>query len=154
MQVNYKRAGVWVLQYGKMVAATPDADGKVTQKTVFQGGKIVIVPGLNKIDDAIWEQIHNNPQQPDVENAIADGTLVIIEQPGKKSGKKNNQDDDITSLEAFGQKEAIDIVGGQMDADMLSSWKRLEKRPMVKKAINEQLEKVKEADKIMAGGGE
>jgi hypothetical protein len=150
MQVNYKKAGVWVMQYGKMVDSTPDADGKVTQKQVFQGGTLTIVPGINKIDNDIWKQIEGNPHYPDVAAAIADGTLVVIEQPG---GKKKDQDDEITSLSAFSQAEAIDLAGGQMDADVLANWKRSEKRPMVLKAINAQYKKVKEADDILAGKG-
>jgi hypothetical protein len=145
MIVNYNKAGVWIIQHGKMVNAPMDAEGKQTQQKVFSGQGIKLIPGLNTIKDEVWADIS---KYPDVAQAIEDGDLEIIENKSEASGKKGAPaaSDTIESLEKYDQKKAISIIGGQMEADILVSWKRKEKRPMVLKAIKDQLAKVKAAD--------
>jgi hypothetical protein len=146
MIVNYKRAGVWLIQYGKMVDAPKDMEGKSIQEQVFQGGNVKILPGLNTLTDKQWSQIKDHPK---VAAAVESGLLEIIEGPAAKGQKPK---DEIESLAKYDQNTAISAVGGQMDASVLASWRKGEKRPMVLKAIKDQLEAVKKADEAFNQG--
>lgn len=161
MIVNFKRAGVWIVQYGKMVEAKKDKEGKSTQETVFTGQGIKIGPGLNTIKDEIWNVIS---KYPDVKKKIDSGVLEVIEQPasGKKAPAPADEDGgssspaasmgaEIESLVKYDQKKAISIVQGIMEAKQLEALRPKEKRAMVLKAIKEQLAKVSKADAAFEG---
>lgn len=160
MIVNFKKAGVWIIQYGKMVESAKDKDGKSIQETQFTGQGIKIGPGLNTIKDDVWRTIS---QYPDVKKKIESGLLEVIEQPAsaKQPAAKTDASSqsepaavmgaEIASLEKYDQKKAISVVQGMMDAQTLKGWKLKDKRPMVLKAIKEQLEKVSKADEAFEG---
>jgi len=150
MIVNYKHAGAWVIQYGKMVGAPKDAEGKSIQEKVFQGGTVLIKPGTNSIIDKNWLMIKDNP---DVVSRLKSGELQIIEDVSKSGAIKSDSGNDrIESLEKYDQKIAVDIVDGTMDSESLTRWKKKEKRPAVLKAIKDQSEKIKNADEAFGKG--
>jgi hypothetical protein len=145
MIVNYNRAGVWIIQYGKMVDAPKDADGKSIQEKVFVGEGIKLVPGLNTIRDAVWADIS---KYPDVAEALENGLLSIVEDKAPANAKKKEapENETIEDLSKYDVKKAVSVVDGQMEKEVLVQWRKKEKRPTVLKAIKDQIEKVAQAD--------
>lgn len=143
MIVNFKRANVWIIQHGKMIDAPKDAEGKQIQKQIFQGQAVKIIPGLNTVEDPIWNDIK---EYPDVKAALSSGDLEIVEDSKPAGSKSKGNDNGIVSLAGMDVKKAISVVEGQMEKDALAAWKKGEKRPQVLKAIKDQLAKIEQAE--------
>lgn len=94
-----------------------------------------ILPGVQHIDDEVWETM--KAKVPDVKERLESGQLVEVKD--EKAAKGKTESGLPKTLDKFSATDAIELVGGIMDKDILNSWGKAEKRATVKDAIKAQL---------------
>lgn len=90
--------------------------------------EIVLMPGANEVEDSMWGKMEKHPT---IKSFIDEGILVVV-----ASDKKHQ------NLSSLSPKEALDLVKSSSSKEILSKFLKDEKRPAVKKAIEEQLSKI------------
>ena len=108
---------------------------------------LVIMPKINFIQEADWELIKNNPIIPALfePNELDDFKAAMEWVPG------NGPDDNVPAgnkvssvLEKLKGNEVLKTIYDTLDVGVLSGWLDNEKRPEVIKALNTQIQKLRE----------
>jgi hypothetical protein len=127
MLVHWKESRVWTVAW-----KGPHDD---VQMGKHYASKQTILPGVQEIDDEVWEKMK---QVPDVQARIEAGRLVEVK-TGAKNAKDETEHGLPKSLAKFSVPDATELVSGVMDVDVLKAWSKSEKRTTVKDAIRDQL---------------
>jgi len=98
---------------------------------------VVLMPGVNTVDDADWENIKDHPK---IVKRLEDNTLVI--ELAASSTKAGESTDDKEILRKLNIKKAIPLVKKTYDILLLQSWLQVEDRPGVFSEIEKQIEMV------------
>jgi hypothetical protein len=106
---------------------------------------IVCTPGVNKIEDEVWERVSKNPEM--IKLLESDRVVVVrASDPDQKAAEKKGE-----AVELFGLSlnDAMRVVGQTLNFELLEQWAESETRPKVKRAIEKQLDKltIKKSDK-------
>jgi hypothetical protein len=119
--VHFKKTGIWSIAIG---------DSQFVN----------LIPGVNEIIEPEWNKLK---EIKEVQEKIDEGVLVIVSEP--KPGKKTEQGlpKELTPMIAG---DAIDLVSGIVDLDVLKAWEKKEKRNTVIKAIKDQIKTVKDLE--------
>lgn len=105
---------------------------------------LVLLPGANAVDPDYWDLVK------DLE------TVKILTRKKTRGGfEVGDPRIDVSNLGSIGSEdEAKDLVDETVDVDLLKAWRRTEKRPILVKAIEEQLEKIDPHKDAGQGDGE
>lgn len=91
---------------------------------------IVLMPGANMVPESIVKNMQGHPV---IKAMVEEGTLEFPEGISEEKG-----------ISELSQAEAVDLAVSTVDVELLSNWKKTEKRKPVLKAIDEQLKKLAE----------
>jgi hypothetical protein len=125
--IHWKEARIW----GVAWAGKNDSikDGK------HLADSYNIMPGVQHIEDDVWETM--KALVPDVQDRLDSGQLIEVKDD-TKGGKPNAEHGLPRTLAKFSAADAIELIGGVMDRDVLKAWHKTERRPAVKDAIKKQ----------------
>lgn len=104
-------------------------------------GRVSVDPGINTIDDEIWESIKNDRF---VRFALDNGTLVVLDEPAKKTRQKKPEKPKKdapappppSDLTGYNVDKARDIIAKEEDLDTLQAWRDADNRVTVLRAID------------------
>jgi hypothetical protein len=97
------------------------------------GGTINLTPGVNQVDDKLWEAAVANPGAV-LKHLFKQKLLEVLDAPkGAKAEQAKEPEAD----------EAIALIADTLDRDTLEAWRRGESRKTVLAALDEQLELTK-----------
>jgi hypothetical protein len=137
MLIHWKEARVWIV-------GLPGLHDEKTGNT--SGDTVILIPGVHPISDEDWARIK---EVPDVKARIEDKTLEALEPEKTTKGaaaKDTTEGGYPKTLDSFKPADAVEFVGGVMELDVLKSWAKIEKRPVVAKQIKAQIETLEEKD--------
>lgn len=134
-QVHWKEARVWTVSWPGAHDSVPD--GKHVPDVLR------ILPGVHEYDDAVWAKAK---KVQDVKERLESGQLKEIS-GARPAGKDATIEQGLPkTLGKFSVQDAVELVGGVMEMDMLKAWLKVEKRTTVKDAIIKQLKALKPED--------
>lgn len=93
---------------------------------------ITLLPGANAVDPDYWDLVKD-----------IDTIKILCRKKTRGGLEVGDSRIDVSNLGSIGDEdEAKELVDETVDADLLRTWKRTEKRPALVKALEEQLEKI------------
>lgn len=125
--LHWKEARIWSVNWAG------EHDNKAEGKHFAES--CMIYPGVHPIDDNVWEKAK---KVQDVKERLESGQLVVVDTAAPTGKGTVNEQGLPKSLTRFSAADAIELVGGVMDRDVLKAWHKIEKRPAVKDAIKKQ----------------
>lgn len=112
---------------------------------------IVLTPGVNKLDDDVWHRA----MKKDAENSElvrllkrgSKGGLEVVdavkdEKAAKDTAKNAETKQESVDLTGFGAKDAAAIVKQTLNKELLEQWAESDNRPLVRRAVEQQLKKL------------
>lgn len=103
-----------------------------------------LVPGVQTVQLDEWKKIKEHPR---VKQALEDKTLRVEEAVQKAGEDPKPLADMPKTLKGMAETKAVPFITGIMDEELLKKWQTSETRDRVKKAIKEQIAKLKAAIK-------
>lgn len=111
-------------------------------KAILAGKRIRFMPGVNDVKDEDWAKLKQDPEF----QAFLDGPEKVMEEMTPdllvEKGKAKPAADD---LSGFTEKKAKTLVEATVDRDLLKAWLDKETRSPVKRALEEQIQKLEKA---------
>jgi hypothetical protein len=107
--------------------------------------KVRLRPGTNDVKPELWEEVRKYTA---IVAMLDSGDLV---EPAQKTPAAAPQ---VTSLEAFNEREAIRLVKETVDPDLLELWAAGEKRKKVAAALEAQAKAIDPKVKVTGEGDE
>jgi hypothetical protein len=107
--------------------------------------KVRLHPGTNDVKPELWAKVR---EYKAIEAMLDSGELV---EPAQKTPAAAPQ---VTSLEAFNEREAIRLVKETVDPDLLELWAAGEKRKKVAAALEAQAKAIDPKVKVTGEGDE
>lgn len=104
---------------------TTHPDGRVIQ------GRLVLKPGVNEVDPAVWEKVREHPA---LRKRINQGLIEVLSQGDESTHG--------AELRALRPNEARRLVRETIDVDVLTKWHEVEDRDNVLEQIEKQMAKV------------
>lgn len=105
---------------------------------------LVLLPGANAVDPDYWDLVKE-----------LDSIKALCKKKTRGGFEVGDPRVDVSNLSSFeDEDEAKALIDETVDVDLLKSWKRSEKRQVLAKAIEEQLEKINPRNDEGAGEGE
>lgn len=115
-------------------------------QNVYKGETVTILPGVHDMPDEQWNKIKDHDT---VKDRIA-GNLLEVKMEQLPGGKKVKVSEDTklpVNLDSYETRKAVDLVSGVMEVEQLKKWKRMDKRKVVKDAVDAQLKAIEFATK-------
>lgn len=131
--VHWDKPHPWTIYY----ESKPD---KAQGREVSVGLKLI--PGVQTVSMNEWTKVKEHKR---VKAALEEGTLKVEMAQRKAGGDAQPLPDVPKTLKGMSPKDAKHFVTGIMDEALLKKYRSTEERKDVKKAINDQLAKLKAA---------